>query len=924
MKWENNAANDFLQLSDGTGNILGWIDGFGGLNGSLVTSLLPNVTVPFLGAPTGPCLSAQTAVNTLNGNFYSCQNGAWTLIGPTAGSLVSPVTSPNPLAFDVNVAFKGPNPYYDVTRYGVRAVSTVPSASATINSGSSSVTLSAASTFQNGDGVVLYGAGAPHSLSTPGAPTVTPSVARVLTATGIVVNGPTGATTYNYKVIARDKNGGLTAASTVGTTTTGAASLGSQSAGISAMTRSNATVTVTTSSAHGLTIGSMVYIQMSAGDTSFAGWYQVLTTADNTHFTFTSGLDTRNGANTTWTPGTATVYWFNCNRVAWSAVTGAFQYYIYSDRASAGTFALIGVSKPVNGAFVEGSLYWDDFGSPMMDGLTSQPGNIPATAPASATSDNLVTTILSGAGTTTLTLATTAGTSVSGVSILFDNAPNILTAATAANAATLYFPVPASGASYWTNSVLDLSALFVNILGAGLALKDTLILGAANWYGTNLPRSGTGTSFQFESLPSISIQAIPGILIANGGSGHYEGFQLTGSGTNNILMMQDGGGGAGAPIYERITFVIGNGDAVGIGWLGRGMSDGEANVTCRMRRIGAFGNQNTLGSTATPILFFNFGGGTIESIFMSGKGICARPASQPSFELTINWGYCQGGTLPFLTVAGGPSAGNLGGNIDIGHITPDTGAQPILTYLLGPGSFTGAVRINLIDESPSSGVPIVTGSALFTVKAYGAFSGQNTGVTSDSNFTDKFVSIFGPSGTIGYALPAPSTAAGAVVSAGGAAPIGTLTYTFAWIDALGRSTLVGASSVSVTTTTGNQTVTVTPPTPPVGAIGWAPYRNGALAGIPGCTFITGFAAFVDSGSACGASVPVTSNAITSGIVSQGIVAPQIQMQNTLFANLGTPSNGVFVYCSDCTVANPCAGSGTGAFAKRLNGVWVCN
>lgn len=43
-----------------------------------------------------------------------------------------------------------------------------------------------------------------------------------------------------------------------------------------------------------------------------------------------------------------------------------------------------------------------------------------------------------------------------------------------------------------------------------------------------------------------------------------------------------------------------------------------------------------------------------------------------------------------------------------------------------------------------------------------------------------------------------------------------------------------------------------------------------------------------------------------------------------FASLGTPTNGRFVYCTDCTIANPCAGGGTGAFAKRLNSVWVCN
>lgn len=45
-----------------------------------------------------------------------------------------------------------------------------------------------------------------------------------------------------------------------------------------------------------------------------------------------------------------------------------------------------------------------------------------------------------------------------------------------------------------------------------------------------------------------------------------------------------------------------------------------------------------------------------------------------------------------------------------------------------------------------------------------------------------------------------------------------------------------------------------------------------------------------------------------------------------FANIGTHmvNNGDVGYCSDCTIANPCAGAGTGAIAKRLNGVNVCN
>jgi len=48
------------------------------------------------------------------------------------------------------------------------------------------------------------------------------------------------------------------------------------------------------------------------------------------------------------------------------------------------------------------------------------------------------------------------------------------------------------------------------------------------------------------------------------------------------------------------------------------------------------------------------------------------------------------------------------------------------------------------------------------------------------------------------------------------------------------------------------------------------------------------------------------------------------------------ANGTVIYCSDCTVTNPatctsnrltscvCAGSGSGAFAKRVNGNWYCN
>lgn len=64
----------------------------------------------------------------------------------------------------------------------------------------------------------------------------------------------------------------------------------------------------------------------------------------------------------------------------------------------------------------------------------------------------------------------------------------------------------------------------------------------------------------------------------------------------------------------------------------------------------------------------------------------------------------------------------------------------------------------------------------------------------------------------------------------------------------------------------------------------------------------------------------TPNAANNGdFVFRELIFSQI-----LFADLGTPVNGTVYFCTDCTVASPCATGGTGALAKRMNGAWVCN
>jgi hypothetical protein len=54
------------------------------------------------------------------------------------------------------------------------------------------------------------------------------------------------------------------------------------------------------------------------------------------------------------------------------------------------------------------------------------------------------------------------------------------------------------------------------------------------------------------------------------------------------------------------------------------------------------------------------------------------------------------------------------------------------------------------------------------------------------------------------------------------------------------------------------------------------------------------------------------------------VNAMLRFKGTPHSTLSSQANGTVVYCTDCTIANPCASGGSGALAKRINSVWVCN
>jgi len=157
-----------------------------------------------------------------------------TILGPggnPSGVLVNPVITPNPLNLDVDTHFKGPNPYVDITRFGARACdrNATPCAgglTASMTSGSAVATISSASTFINGDGVVVYGAGSASGLTTPTGLAVTNVLATMGTGTGLTTASAAGSTTTCYKIIARTTGGGYTPASSEVCTTTGQAARG--------------------------------------------------------------------------------------------------------------------------------------------------------------------------------------------------------------------------------------------------------------------------------------------------------------------------------------------------------------------------------------------------------------------------------------------------------------------------------------------------------------------------------------------------------------------------------------------------------------------------------------------------------------------------------------------------------------------------
>lgn len=866
----------------------------------------------------------------------------------------------NILNCDDDAHFKGPNPYVDVTRYGVRAMlspTSIPSSTgitASITGGTNSATVSTSSCpaqtgnvcFVNGDGVVIYGAGASHSMTTPTGVTVTPSVAGAGTGTGIVVNGPTGATTYNYQVFAVNTGRGATAASSVASTTTGAASLGRQSVAITSLSRANNVVTATTA-AHGMTVGSMVYISQTTDDINWGGWFPVATVPDTTHFTVNTGEDSRNGAPLSATGGFA-VY-FNANHITWTAVTGAWQYCVYG--RTGGSLTWIGCTRPSGPNLLD--LTFDDFGSTMMANFT-QPGWAPNSPPGAATNNEFVTTITGGAGTTTLTLAANAVNSVAGATIRFDNSANFLTAANAAanGNGTVFFPSVGTNVQFPFNSFLTLPPLLGVTVTGPLFLNDTIqVSNGATWTGETFRQGSPINSFSQGEATLIGIgEANPGIYVPPNQISNWK--RLTFQGQTSLNGAQLFFGDQVSPItFEDVNFVSSTGanDYMGVSLILRGDPTGVGNSSFVniLRNILLIGGPSQVnGASATPQFYCNGCGLTqIQNLNMTVRGLFYRAVAAGG-DVEINTGRQQGGIAPFLMYYNA-SGNSTASSIIIRHIEQDTMAHPLFTNMAGAASLLTIEGSGYPQTVSGASSPLLSGLQIPTVSGINQHrppTGQNVlskslafGTALDGSINPSVSSLyaaqqFNSGVSIGkpYSLFAMSTAMAAptaVVSAGGSVNVGNHTYQVIPVWWNGAEGIVSPVSNQITTTPGNQTVTVTWTAILPQPAGYDVYQDGLLVslGAGNCSTFpqyTGTSAVI-SNFVCGSStnVPAGGPAILN---SNGVYTANLNLTPVLFANLGSPANGDVVYCSDCTIiSNPCVGGGTGTIAERINGTWNC-
>jgi hypothetical protein len=505
----------------------------------------------------------------------------------------------------------------------------------TISSSSTALTLTSSLDFVNGQGILIYGAGATFA-------------AGNVTGVGVANVGATGSTTHAYQLSCLDQNGGVGIATTAVSTTT-----------------SNATLSYT-----------------------------------------------------------------NFNNITFSLGSGCTGAAIYRDNV------LVGVTNNTN-FYDTGGLFIN-----LSSGSIAYTSNqIPATPTAAAINDYLVTSVVSGGGTTSVTLNNAATNTVSGVAVIHDDTAAIQAAINALPAAggTVNFPAGffnisstiniGNGSSWLTHStkngvVLSGAGPAGNFWTSNWALSSATILswqGGAAW-SAMVQVNGTISGWGLDNLSLYGNDYVAlGLQTTDAFFGHDDNFSTVGCGMGKASTTYGTTAGEGAADNSgRNVTIMGKGNGQYYGMKLQGANNGTDNYNETYINLHIF--SATTGSYGTGLILQS------SDNDMFYRTMITTPPNALQFDYT-NANYWPASNMFFGLDTTGGVIGNSG--------APGGGATP--NFIYGMARTNGAVCpnvANLICEGDTNGAANINGFPIVTGHSTAPSAATCTGFSLGTGATD--------------------------------------------------------------------------------------------------------------------------------------------------------------------------------------------
>ena len=525
--------------------------------------------------------------------------------------------------------------------------------------------------------------------------------------------------------------------------------------------------------------------------------------------------------------------------------------------ANAANYSLVGVAIGNDGYFQDKG--WGGFPT------FTDTGDVPATAPTTATNEYLDTTIVSGGGTTSLTLASAATNSVSSAKTFHDNTPNLLAACAAlpqsgggSNGGRIVIPTPSSIYNFFPiagnfdtygtfgGSTRNCPGYTTFEFHAPPFLLGTILLGKGNSIvggpgSTNCspgfyPAATEMTCIQGDSFPLVyfepetsSSNFLQNVEFFPQGSyqtGLFLDEQLNGDGNvdERFENVHVNGGNHSYPVVDKGGF--------GRFWNFGGWSATNGSATFAEARDYLITFNCGMPSYLPPTPFivyiftanqtYSFGTFQLDTCGLSNGNfggsfnqVLTENTAGPAFKFNAFGRGLSGTTFNYFSYAdptGGASTpyfdlvnATVGGS-EFNYVGCANGYQPILQTSSANNAYSG-ITVKENQGACPGGIGALTYRFDNMGSNLGVMSGYSTQINPGSQ-------VFSPMG------PPANFQSATAVSGTGLAP-GTYTYCILAIDPFGGVTAVYKPSCStVTTTSGNQSVQlVMPASFPVGATG---------------------------------------------------------------------------------------------------------